>query len=361
MNYNKELFGARMENVREFRGLKRSDLARELACNGSYITNYENGITIPVHRLIAVCRVLAVPSDYLMGFVHALPEVHLHGIWYDCITAMPFDKSDFLRMFTERFREIYEDSTLSERKFAWYLGVDETTVAAYMNGEQMPSVNFLYTVCCVYRVSMDYLLGFSDTVYREISEETEELPKAVDTVVQEMYKLQDDVTWDADCDRLKLGAERMRKVRETLNMPRKAFSDKMEVTGKMLWSFESGKVYPSVAFLSNLHSTYGVSLDYLFGFSPITECRIGGFEHVDMLTLKNRIAWRLRKIRNALCLSKSRMANEMHVSSAVIRNYENNGVEKVGLWFLIRLCGVYHVSLDYLLGFSDKCFLDAEV
>ena len=62
---------------------------------------------------------------------------------------------------------------------------------------------------------------------------------------------------------------------------------------------------------------------------------------------------RLRDLREDRDLSQQRLAAVLHVSQSTYSRYES-GVLDIPSQALIRLAKFYHVSVDYLLGRTDK-------
>lgn len=68
-------------------------------------------------------------------------------------------------------------------------------------------------------------------------------------------------------------------------------------------------------------------------------------------------ASRLRQLRLNINLRQEQVAEYISVSKSVISTYENNTREP-SIEILIRLAELYHVSIDYLLGKTNKYSLD---
>lgn len=52
-------------------------------------------------------------------------------------------------------------------------------------------------------------------------------------------------------------------------------------------------------------------------------------------------------------LSQRKLANDLHVSQALLSHYEN-GTREPGLPFLCRVCDYFGVTADYILGRTDE-------
>ena len=63
--------------------------------------------------------------------------------------------------------------------------------------------------------------------------------------------------------------------------------------------------------------------------------------------------FRLKELREYEAYSMSEIANKIHVSKSSYADWES-GKAVIPLKHMISLANVYHVSLDYLFGLSDK-------
>lgn len=68
---------------------------------------------------------------------------------------------------------------------------------------------------------------------------------------------------------------------------------------------------------------------------------------------------RLRELRLKHRLKQSEVANAIHVTGALISAFEKKE-RTPSLEVLVRLCGFYHVSADYLLGIKTQNTLNLD-
>jgi len=61
----------------------------------------------------------------------------------------------------------------------------------------------------------------------------------------------------------------------------------------------------------------------------------------------------LSELRRAGDLSQRKLANDLHVSQALLSHYEN-GTREPGLPFVCRVCDYFGVSADYILGRTEE-------
>jgi len=68
--------------------------------------------------------------------------------------------------YPERIRGLREDRDLTQKQIASFLGVAQTTYSQYeLNKRPMP-IDYLIALCKYYKVSSDYILGFSNNKNR---------------------------------------------------------------------------------------------------------------------------------------------------------------------------------------------------
>ncbi len=63
----------------------------------------------------------------------------------------------------ERIRDLREDNDLKQKDLAGYLSVDQSTYSDYENGRINVPVDMLIKIAEYYNVSLDYLVGRSNT------------------------------------------------------------------------------------------------------------------------------------------------------------------------------------------------------
>ena len=62
---------------------------------------------------------------------------------------------------------------------------------------------------------------------------------------------------------------------------------------------------------------------------------------------------RIKDLREDYDWTQQYVADHLHISRSTYSNYENE-IRDIPIEILIRLAKLYHVSLDYLVGLSDK-------
>ena len=66
--------------------------------------------------------------------------------------------------YLKRIKDLREDNDLTQQKVADVLGTSQTMYARYERGANELPVHHLITLCKLYKVSADYVLGLVDTI-----------------------------------------------------------------------------------------------------------------------------------------------------------------------------------------------------
>lgn len=69
---------------------------------------------------------------------------------------------DLYMIYRDRLRALREDSDLSQKTIADYLGIGQTTYSRYELGKRSMPVEYIIRLCQFYNVSADYMLGLSN-------------------------------------------------------------------------------------------------------------------------------------------------------------------------------------------------------
>ena len=65
--------------------------------------------------------------------------------------------------YTQRLKEFRDKKEITQKEIAETIGIKQQQYQRYENGENMMPVNYLVEICKKYKVSADYILGFTDT------------------------------------------------------------------------------------------------------------------------------------------------------------------------------------------------------
>ncbi|MDD7615231.1 MAG: helix-turn-helix transcriptional regulator [Oscillospiraceae bacterium] len=61
--------------------------------------------------------------------------------------------------YVKQIRDLREDNDLTQREVAEYLGTSQTMYARYERGANELPIHHLISLCSLYKVSSDYILG----------------------------------------------------------------------------------------------------------------------------------------------------------------------------------------------------------
>ena len=116
------------------------------------------------------------------------------------------------------------------------------------------------------------------------------------------------------------------------------------VTAAAVGRYELGVRQLTPDLIAKFCALYHVSADYLLGFRDednATDSLTGAYQ-------PNR----LRQIRNEHGFTQAEVGDAIGLSAAAIGHYES-GKRSLTAALIAKLCALYHVSADYLLGLSD--------
>lgn len=66
---------------------------------------------------------------------------------------------------------------------------------------------------------------------------------------------------------------------------------------------------------------------------------------------------RIKELRKSLGINQVEFGNRLNVTKQCVSNWENGNIQP-SIDMLIKICSVFHVSSDYLLGIKNDCSLD---
>ncbi len=90
-------------------------------------------------------------------------------------------------MISQRIKELRSEKKLTQNELASLLGIAKTTLAAYEQGKNEPSISMLIKMAHCFNVSTDYLIGLTQSRLpenRNISEELNLSDKAIEKMKQ---------------------------------------------------------------------------------------------------------------------------------------------------------------------------------
>lgn len=140
----------RLADLRLDNNLKQKDIAKILKVAEDTYSKWERGINdISLKSIYILANFYNVSIDYLIG---ASDE-----------NIIIINKEINYKKLSNRLKELRKEANVSQSQLAEYIGFHQRTYAHYENGTRIPTVNKLYFISSYYGVSIDYLLGRTDT------------------------------------------------------------------------------------------------------------------------------------------------------------------------------------------------------
>ena len=87
-----------------------------------------------------------------------------------------------LKKFSYRLTVLLDEHNMSQTQLAKKVGTTNVTICRYINGERIPRIDVASKIASVFNVSLDYLLGISESV------DTENLTKNQDVDIAILMK-----------------------------------------------------------------------------------------------------------------------------------------------------------------------------
>ena len=142
----------RLSEIREKHDLSQRKTAMILGISKSYYNYFESGERIiPLSRLNDFCNYFHVDFDYALGLTS-------HNIITKEIKLL--DK----KMIGTRIKEIRKKNKLTQNSLAELLHTSQSTISSYENGNTIILTAFLYEMCSKLNISMNYIVGKTNTL-----------------------------------------------------------------------------------------------------------------------------------------------------------------------------------------------------
>ena len=142
----------RLNEIREKHDLSQRKTALKLKISKSYYNYFESGERIiPLPRLNDFSNLFHVDFDYALGITNN-----------NIITKelKTLDK----KLIGTRIKEIRKKNKLTQNDLAELLNTSQSTISSYENGNTMILTAFLYEMCVKLNVSMNYIVGKTNTI-----------------------------------------------------------------------------------------------------------------------------------------------------------------------------------------------------
>lgn len=143
-----------------------------------------------------------------------------------------------LDMNFQRLVETREDFNLKQKDIANILNITQQSYSLWENGTKIIPLKHLNSLCNYYNVSMDYMLGLSNTRHYDVI--------------------------NTDIDKSLIG-KRLREFRIENNITQMELAKLLNTTHSTISAYESGKTTILTAFAYEICKKYNISMDYLCG------------------------------------------------------------------------------------------------
>lgn len=143
-----------------------------------------------------------------------------------------------LDMNFQRLVETREDFNLKQKDIANILNITQQSYSLWENGTKIIPLKHLNSLCNYYNVSMDYVLGLSNTRHYDVI--------------------------NTDINKSLIG-KRLREFRIENNITQTELAKLLNTTHSTISAYESGKTTILTAFAYEICKKYNISMDYLCG------------------------------------------------------------------------------------------------
>ena len=142
----------RLAEIREKNDISQRKTAMKLKISKSYYNYFESGERIiPLSRLNDFCNLFHVDFDYALGITN-------NNIMTKELKTL--DK----KLIGTRIKEIRKKNKLTQNDLAELLNTSQSTISSYEHGNTMILTAFLYEMCVKLNVSMNYIVGKTNTI-----------------------------------------------------------------------------------------------------------------------------------------------------------------------------------------------------
>ena len=142
----------RLTEIREKHDISQRKTAIKLKISKSYYNYFESGERIiPLPRLNDFCNLFHVDFDYALGITN-------HNIMTKEIKDL--DK----KLIGIRIKEIRKKYKLTQSGLAELVHTTQSTICSYERGNTMILTAFLYEMCTKLNISMNYIVGKTNTI-----------------------------------------------------------------------------------------------------------------------------------------------------------------------------------------------------
>ena len=299
----------RLKELRESHGMKQSELGKLLNVKDSAISKYEaEKVSLTADTVIRLSEIFKVSTDYLLGLTNSKTE-------------MP-DLSKNLGFMPNRLEKLLNELDDGFEFCSYAAKIEKSNLQQYLQGTLLPSS---YEICKIIEVldtSADYLFGISDIMHPTNNHafiSADKFPRIFNEEVERQSYLKIEL------------------------------SDKLNVSISKIERLLSGEEIPESNILFKLAQLLEKSTDYLLGL--VKQSRSSDSSGVfPFKTNLNSI----ERIQNLLGSdTDDYIASKLNLTDDELFNLYHYGfIPHINV--INKLCDMFSVSADYLLGLSDS-------
>ncbi|MDD4831524.1 MAG: helix-turn-helix transcriptional regulator [Bacilli bacterium] len=141
-------------------------------------------------------------------------------------------------MILKRIIDIREEYDLSQKDVANILDVSQQTYSRYETEEKIIPIKHLNKFCNHFKVSLDYVIGFTNT--RNYKDSKDKINKNI-------------------------VGKRLKEFRTNKNLTQQELAKELNTSHSTISAYENGKTLLLLAFAYGIATKYKVSLDWLYG------------------------------------------------------------------------------------------------
>lgn len=137
-----------------------------------------------------------------------------------------------------RLRNVRENNNLTQKEVADKLNISRPNYTRWETKEKIIPLRKLNAFCNLFNVSMDYIVGLSNTNSK--------------------------ISYDKELD-LEVVSERLKRVRKQLNLTQQNLADFLQCDRSIISDYENGITLILTSFAIQICNKYNISLDWLCG------------------------------------------------------------------------------------------------
>ena len=146
--------------------------------------------------------------------------------------------------------------------------------------------------------------------------------------------------------------ERLKELGERIGLTITKVAEILGIDRSQYGHYENNYVTIPIKHLITLCNYYDVSLDYIFEFTDARQ-----YNNINKVIDKKLAGKRLKEFRKQNKLTQTKLSEFLNTTFSTISSYER-GVNLLSTNYLYTICSKYHISADYLLGRTNKNFLE---